>query len=326
MTQEATFLASIAAAPNDVALRLVYADWLDERGDPRGELVRIEEKMHQLPVFSDRYWQLKPRRNELLAQADEDWLVAMRYRDYCYPVFAHGIPEGVKERWRLIREFTERWNGGTLGDVGGRTEEIRQVEARLGRTLPPSIREWVAFAHDLMGNPKYEEVLRDVFQMEELEGHAAVSLLLQGEGDYHWAVRHEDFVLPDPPVHGFHLDEENFLPDERNPIQSSVTAFVLEYVIAYTPAAGGSFGVLVDDSTKLIRDLAASFPVRCRLAKADLFEMDNILVSLDSSNDRTLKFLDVKVANPLPREALPSFLWNYTRNGTAFIDLLTPEN
>src|SRR5262245_27846051 len=42
MSDEAAFLAAIRAAPDDVTLRLVYADWLDERGDPRAAWVRRE--------------------------------------------------------------------------------------------------------------------------------------------------------------------------------------------------------------------------------------------------------------------------------------------
>jgi uncharacterized protein (TIGR02996 family) len=38
---DTTFLRNILLNPEDDALRLVYADWLDERGDPRGELLRL---------------------------------------------------------------------------------------------------------------------------------------------------------------------------------------------------------------------------------------------------------------------------------------------
>ncbi|AMV27481.1 hypothetical protein VT84_23980 [Gemmata sp. SH-PL17] len=35
------FIASIAAAPDDPLPPLVYADWMDDRGDPRGPLLRV---------------------------------------------------------------------------------------------------------------------------------------------------------------------------------------------------------------------------------------------------------------------------------------------
>ena len=40
------------------------------------ELVRVCEEMRQVPVFADRYWELKARRNELWAGCPLDWLQA----------------------------------------------------------------------------------------------------------------------------------------------------------------------------------------------------------------------------------------------------------
>ena len=40
MDDEAAFVAAIAAAPGDEHLPLVFADWLDDRGDPRGQWLR----------------------------------------------------------------------------------------------------------------------------------------------------------------------------------------------------------------------------------------------------------------------------------------------
>jgi uncharacterized protein (TIGR02996 family) len=36
------FLQEIIASPDDDTPRLIYADWLDERGDPRGEFIRVQ--------------------------------------------------------------------------------------------------------------------------------------------------------------------------------------------------------------------------------------------------------------------------------------------
>jgi uncharacterized protein (TIGR02996 family) len=323
MTDEAGFLAAIAAAPRDTTVRMIYADWLEDRDDPRAELVRIEEEMGQLPVFSDRYWLLKLRRNELRAQAPVNWLETMGYGFDCKPLFGHGVPDGWKERWRLIRELVERWHLWPLGDVGGRENEIREVEARLGRILPPSVREWVAFAHDVRRSEHYHDVLRDVYQMEDLAAQSAVSLLLQAEGDYHWAVRHEDFAIPDPPVYGFHWDldlrdESTFVPDQNNPVNVAVTGFALGYAMGYIHAKGGGFSTEVADSAKLIRDLKETFPIQSQFGQSDLFETDNILVRLSPSYRSSHQRITVEVARPLPREAIPAFLWDYTHNGGAF--------
>jgi uncharacterized protein (TIGR02996 family) len=47
--EEMTFLAAIRANPSDDLNRLVYADWLDERGKgPKAEFLRIVAHLHQL--------------------------------------------------------------------------------------------------------------------------------------------------------------------------------------------------------------------------------------------------------------------------------------
>jgi uncharacterized protein (TIGR02996 family) len=42
MNEEAAFLRALIAAPDDAALRGVYADWLEERGDRRAEFLRLD--------------------------------------------------------------------------------------------------------------------------------------------------------------------------------------------------------------------------------------------------------------------------------------------
>ena len=42
MNPDDAFLQAIRDAPDDDAPRLIYADWLDERGDPRGEFIRVQ--------------------------------------------------------------------------------------------------------------------------------------------------------------------------------------------------------------------------------------------------------------------------------------------
>jgi uncharacterized protein (TIGR02996 family) len=41
-SQEDEFLNAVLASPEDDGPRLAYADWLSNRGDPRGEFIRIQ--------------------------------------------------------------------------------------------------------------------------------------------------------------------------------------------------------------------------------------------------------------------------------------------
>ena len=47
MTDDLTFLRGLLATPKDDLLRLVYADWLEENGDPRSTFLRLEVAFHQ---------------------------------------------------------------------------------------------------------------------------------------------------------------------------------------------------------------------------------------------------------------------------------------
>ena len=40
-TQEQSFIEALLDKPNDESLRLVFADWLEEHGDSRGEMLRL---------------------------------------------------------------------------------------------------------------------------------------------------------------------------------------------------------------------------------------------------------------------------------------------
>ncbi|HEX4613560.1 MAG TPA: TIGR02996 domain-containing protein [Urbifossiella sp.] len=62
------YLDTIRAEPNELAHRLVFAAWLDEHGDPRGEMVRLSIELAQEPVGTarqrDLYEQYYPRWGE----------------------------------------------------------------------------------------------------------------------------------------------------------------------------------------------------------------------------------------------------------------------
>jgi uncharacterized protein (TIGR02996 family) len=72
--EEEAFLRAISAAPADSTVRLVYADWLDERGGPRGELVRLQVRLREVPPEDPARTQLQAREKELRAGCPAHWL------------------------------------------------------------------------------------------------------------------------------------------------------------------------------------------------------------------------------------------------------------
>jgi uncharacterized protein (TIGR02996 family) len=329
MSQEKAFLKSISDS-SDRTPRLVYADWLEEHGDPRAELIRVEEEMRQVPIYSDRYWQLKPQRNKLRDRTDKKWLQAMKYGTDYEPVF-HEIPAGWKERWRLLREFTERWHGFPMPDVGGRAKEVHQAEKKLGLNLPPSVREWIAFGVDLEKKGWFGHVLRDCYEVKDLTELSAVSLMIQGEGDFYYAVKKDNLKDADPPVHGYVLDWENegenrFVDHRQEPFVSHVASFVLGHMSFYLHGAGGGFGTSVESTAKLQQQLTGEFPVQAEFDHLRVFEATNMIILLGSCPDGGNEpHLTVEIRRKLPRNQLPAFLLEYTRGGGYFHGMFTPN-
>jgi hypothetical protein len=289
--------------------------------------------MRRVPIYSDRYWELKPRRNALRGRCDGSWLQQLRYGTDYLPVFQE-VPDGWKERWRLLRELTERWHGIAMPDVGGRVKEVRKIERKLGLKLPPSVREWVAFGCDLESQSQFSKVLRDSYDVRKLEDLSAVSLLLQCEGDCYWAVREDDLEAPDPAVQDCTLDyedeEENrFVEHGHNPFAPHVTTFVFQHMAGYLNGNGGGFGTGVQVTDQLIRQLTAAFPFRSQFDGLRVFEKRNMIVLLGESPYRapgdTESHIQVEVWKRLPKREVPAFLWEFTRNGGYFHGMFIPK-
>jgi uncharacterized protein (TIGR02996 family) len=70
---EDAFIQAIAANPDCEDTRLVYADWLEERGDPRGEYTRLEVERGHAP--SGRRKKVQQRLIDLRRTLDPKWVV-----------------------------------------------------------------------------------------------------------------------------------------------------------------------------------------------------------------------------------------------------------
>jgi hypothetical protein len=169
-------------------------------------------------------------------------------------LFRDAIPRDLKERWRLIREFTERWHGIPLGDVGGRLTEVRATEQRLGRQLPPSVREYVAYAHEVAALCTGVIVHRDDFTMELSNGRSALTVMVW-DGMLRWAIPYAHLSQEDPPVYAYSAawndDDTEHLPIEgTGPVAESLSHFVFAVVNDYKPT-GGRFKTWVRDDLEL---------------------------------------------------------------------------
>src|SRR5262245_43942577 len=68
------FIEALKENPDDDSLRLIYADWLEERGDRRGDFLRLECRIRKLDETSAEYQALKEKLSALGAGIDIRWL------------------------------------------------------------------------------------------------------------------------------------------------------------------------------------------------------------------------------------------------------------
>ncbi|HEY8504059.1 MAG TPA: TIGR02996 domain-containing protein [Gemmataceae bacterium] len=75
--EERAFLEQVRARPDDDAPRLIYADYLEERGDPRGEFIRLQCALAELPPTDPDRARLAAREQELRERHGAEWAGAV---------------------------------------------------------------------------------------------------------------------------------------------------------------------------------------------------------------------------------------------------------
>jgi uncharacterized protein (TIGR02996 family) len=104
MNDSDAFLQAILQNPDDDQLRLIYADWLEERGDPRAEFIRVQYERPRVQANSREYLDLVLRERQLLAIHETEWLEPLRELGSHWE-FRHGF---VEKGEMTARQFLER--------------------------------------------------------------------------------------------------------------------------------------------------------------------------------------------------------------------------
>jgi uncharacterized protein (TIGR02996 family) len=104
MTHDEAFVQAILEEPDDDTHRLIYSDWLEERGDPRGEFIRTQVQLARMaaddplrPEFESREW-------ELLRQHRKEWLGPLA-RASCQCIFQRGFAERLRFDTPAVEDF-----------------------------------------------------------------------------------------------------------------------------------------------------------------------------------------------------------------------------
>ena len=78
MNNDEPFLRAIGDNYAEDTPRLVYADWLEERGDPRASFLRVQHALARQSLNSPAYRDLCEQEQELVRQLDPTWVQRVR--------------------------------------------------------------------------------------------------------------------------------------------------------------------------------------------------------------------------------------------------------
>src|SRR5262245_20753363 len=100
MSSADAFLADIRKNPDDDTPRPVFADWLEDNGDPyRADFIRTQVRLAQLPEHDPARFDLEERSQDLLAEHQSRWLCHLpKWARAVERTFHRGLPERVTMR------------------------------------------------------------------------------------------------------------------------------------------------------------------------------------------------------------------------------------
>jgi uncharacterized protein (TIGR02996 family) len=163
MSSHAAFLQAIVSAPDDDTHRLVYADWLDDNGDPRrAEFIRLQCRLASLD-------ECDPERSDLL---DREWELLTVYRKRWQPGTAP-----VPGKYFGVDLFVR----GFLGRVALPADVLLDYGEALFRDHPiQHLRVWFArgqleeiVARPWMANVSSLDLSKEVLTLDELRALTA---------------------------------------------------------------------------------------------------------------------------------------------------------
>ena len=136
MNEEHSFLKAILERPDDDATKLVYADWLEEQGDPRAEYLRLMVKVRR-----ERAVTPEQRRRHTELSAELAALHAQARREGETTLADHVLPPRNRGRERQVQELA--------GQLASLSREMRQqVPARLQELAAGLDPNWLAVVGD----------------------------------------------------------------------------------------------------------------------------------------------------------------------------------
>jgi uncharacterized protein (TIGR02996 family) len=124
--EEDLFIQSVHESPHDEDRRLIYADWLEERGDARYEFLRLENHLRRTKAWEPGYADALVHWLDCRDRAPAGWLDGLGWR-----VNGLLLPRALVDllaggRWQSSSEGDER--GSPWGGVYAYSQKLMQTE------------------------------------------------------------------------------------------------------------------------------------------------------------------------------------------------------
>lgn len=159
MTEAADFMAQILDAPDDDRPRLVFADWLQKHGDPRGELIAVQCALARHAATHADVGPLAPlesRERALLKAYGRAWLIDAETRLHAWGEFGfrrgfiesltfNGGYAGAAERVRVAAPLLRALSVLELDELAA-SPALAGIEELTIRSEHPNVRELDALA------------------------------------------------------------------------------------------------------------------------------------------------------------------------------------
>lgn len=161
MTEDSDFVRAIEAKPDDDIPRLIYADWLDDRGESaRAEFIRLQIELASIDEFDPRWPELTHREQALIREHGHRWKIPdLKARQE----FRRGFIEHVWIRGDRLTEASPILRGQPLV----RSLRISGIDRNSG--IPARL-DWLdrIVELDLTNNSMVRDILDRLLEMQQL--------------------------------------------------------------------------------------------------------------------------------------------------------------
>lgn len=214
--EQRLLLDEVLSDPDADDARLIYADWLEERDDPRGEFIRVQCELARADPLSERYCDLSERNAALLAEHRDGWIDELQ-QDVSKAKFHRGFIDTITVRARqfvkvaddLFRNTPVHWLRLTYMSGAGEQlaelpalQQIRSLDlsslsikyedllAFLSSPHLSQLRDLNLLYHELfhadlgrvISSPRIAESLRSLNVIEQNDSRGFMSALCGGDG------------------------------------------------------------------------------------------------------------------------------------------------